>query len=408
MTGVMKEKFVFGEHIADMLDTGKHIILSLDDFEFLMGTDTGDKTGRRRVNNNAFNREGTGQEFESSIMFFIGFLNAFFAGIVVIFFDSVPDAVRFAPESDRSGVNRAVVTGKDITGKRIGKNMNDMLFLIKHRIDNAFGDCPFSENESVIEYTCIHALIAFFDFRGKRGVVVHSEMEIESIFGIFFQNPFLIEPMVRVFGVAVKPELRTGERASCNSLFHKRTGHKNDFIKEDTAERHALNHRSRAFIFAAEEIKAVSNSDSCNIKIMFAEGFFDMKAGILKEKDERTDEVAFSRCDSFAADCKRSVLKMCHCPADETEGHGKCFAASDSPVTDNGIKMTVIRQSPPLESESLFLGESIKQQGHQLRNRKVLSEGFQKFCRSDWRGHIRRVFREPFVCRRTGLPRRRL
>ena len=368
MTGFMKEDFILCEHITDMADTGNDIVLSSDDFEFLVGTDTGDEAGGGRVNNNGINRELSCEEFKSSIMFFVSALDAFAAGIVVIFFQPVPDAVPFCPEADRSGVNRAVIAGDDISGEMGGHILlrDDMAVFVEHGIDNTFGNSPFAEDESVIEDTGIHTAVAFLNGFGKRGVIIHSEMEIEGVFLFFFENPFLIEPVIRIFGITVKPEFRIRDGASGRSLFDKGTGHENDFIKENAAEGHTLNHRCRAFILTAEQIESVCFADSGNIEIVFALELLDMKAGILKDIIKRPDEVTFDRSDSFSADSEGSIPEVSHRPADKSEGHREGFAASDRAVTDNSIMMMIIGESPPLEGEALFWRKGIKNHPHHL------------------------------------------
>ena len=137
------------------------------------------------------------------------------------------------------------------------------------------------------------------------------------MFLFFFKNPFLIEPMIGIFRITVEPEFCVRDGASGSCLFDEGTWHEDDFIKEDTAEGHALNHGSGAFILTAEKVEAVCFADGSNIEIVLALELLDMKAGILKDIIKRADKVSFDRSDSFTADSERSILEACHSPADE-------------------------------------------------------------------------------------------
>ena len=111
---------------------------------------------------------------------------------------------------------------------------------VKHGVDKALGLYPQAENISTIKNAGVHSLISGLDLRGKAQIVVHREVQIQDVPLSRFLDPFHIEPVTGVFGVAVEPELRTGHAATGHSLFHEGTGHKGHLVKQHARKRDAL------------------------------------------------------------------------------------------------------------------------------------------------------------------------
>ena len=162
-------------------------------------------------------------------------------------------------------------------------------------------------------------------------------MDIADIFFFGFLYPFTVKPVLRIFRIAVEPEFRVFKGTSCDSLFDERAGHKNDFIKEYAAERHALNESGRAFITPAKEIESIFGVIKGNLKEIGRNFFTDIKADILQGMEQRHSDISFNGLDGFTADGKRCIFETEHSPGNKGYAHTEGFAASDGTVTDNAV-----------------------------------------------------------------------
>ena len=82
-------------------------------------------------------------------------------------------------------------------------------------------------------------------------------MQVEHIALRRFTNPLFIKPVTRGLGVAVKPELRPGDRTTRHSLLYEGAGHKRDLVKEDSCQSNALNKGVAGFVPASEEVVGI-------------------------------------------------------------------------------------------------------------------------------------------------------
>ena len=100
----------------------------------------------------------------------------------------------------------------------------------KERVDKSLRRDPFAQNEAVIERAAVKALVSALYRGGERRIVVHGEVEIQTVFLSALFYPLLVEPVQRRVGVAVEPQFRAVERAPRESLFNKRPRHQGDLV----------------------------------------------------------------------------------------------------------------------------------------------------------------------------------
>ena len=67
------------------------------------------------------------------------------------------------------------------------------------------------------------------------------------------EDPLLIEPMLLIFWITVKPKAASLDTAPCNGLFDEGARHQSGLIQQDAREGTALNKRRAGLISAAEE-----------------------------------------------------------------------------------------------------------------------------------------------------------
>ena len=139
-------------------------------------------------------------------------------------------------------VDGAVVHGHIVAVPWIERRdlWNDMRRAVEHGVDKALGLYPQTKDITPVENAGVHSLISGLDFRRKTQVVVHREMKIQDVPLSRFLDPFHIEPVTGVFGVAVEPELRTGHAATSHSLLHERARHEGHFVEQHARKRDAL------------------------------------------------------------------------------------------------------------------------------------------------------------------------
>ena len=161
--------------------------------------------------------------------------------------------------------------------------------------------------------------------------------------------------MIRVFGIAVEPVLCTFERAPCKRLLHKGAGHKCHLVKKNAAQGHTLYQCRRAFIAPAEQIETVFHVALSDFKVIAADFFLHCKTERFEDWQQRRNNIAPQRCNSFAAHCKRGVVVAVQRPADKGNGHTKCFAGAHRAVADNTAFVLVSTAlAPPVKRGELL------------------------------------------------------
>ena len=102
---------------------------------------------------------------------------------IVIFPDAVPNAINaLIPQQKDCSILRTIVT-TDIPVPVYelwsdSLDIPDMLFLLKHVIDNTFRHGPQAFDIALIEHARIHRTVSGFDSLRQAQIVVHGEMEI--------------------------------------------------------------------------------------------------------------------------------------------------------------------------------------------------------------------------------------
>ena len=195
-----------------------------------------------------------------------------------------------------------------------------MIVLIKHCIYQAFCDGPETTDIPVVEHARVHTLVSGFDFLVKAEVVVHRKMQVEHIALRRFTNPLFIKPMTRRLGVAVKPELRPGNRAARHSLLYEGAGHKSDLIEEDSCQSNALNKGVAGFVPTSEEvvgIRAIADSDD---HFILAAALSNLEH-TLKPCGNMYDNITPERFNRAAADSEVLFIKARHAPHDKADSH---------------------------------------------------------------------------------------
>ena len=162
-------------------------------------------------------------------------------------------------------------------------------------------------------------------------------MQVIQIFLFRFPDPLPTEPVLRIFGIAVEPELGMFLRASCQRLLHKRSRHQRRLVKHHAPERHTLNERRRPLVLSAKEIKGIFSVVGDHTKDVCRQFFFHRKAQLPEHMDQRSCDISLNGTYRFSADGKIPVIERKHCPRNKGHAHTKCFAASDSAVTDDPV-----------------------------------------------------------------------
>ena len=254
-----------------------------------------------------------------------------------------------------------------------------MSFGAEHRIYKAVRRNPFSLYESFIKSAGIKIFIAADHLRRKRGIILHSKMEIKHILLLFFQNPLVIKPVKRVLGIAVEPIFGILKRAPRKRLFNKGAGHKRRLVKHNASQGHTLNQRGRRFITPAEKVKAVAPSAPFYLYKVAAELVTAGKAKGGKNGNQRRYNIAPERRYRFAADCERSFIEAVKCPADKGNAHTKRFSRAHSAVTYYSVFISGgTALAPPRKNGKLFRRKRVKAIRHNHR-----------------RGCLRRFWRPP-------------
>ena len=195
-----------------------------------------------------------------------------------------------------------------------------MIVLIKHCIYQALRDGPETTDIPVVEHAGIHTLVSGFDFLIEAEVVVHRKMQVEHIALCCFTNPLFIKPVARRLGVAVKPELRPGDRTTRHSLLYEGARHKGDLIEEDSRQSNALNKGVAGFVSASEEvvgIRAIADSDD---HFILAAALSNLEH-TLKPCGNMYDNVTPKRFNRAAADSEVLFIEARHAPHDKADSH---------------------------------------------------------------------------------------
>ena len=123
---------------------------------------------------------------------------------------------------------------------------------VKHVVDDTLGHYPQAENIPLIKHAGIHGFIALFGFFAQTWVVVHREMDVQRFLFLGLKYPLFAEPMLRVLGVAVEPELSPINAASCKGLLNERPRHERNLVEHDARECNALYQHIARFVAPTE------------------------------------------------------------------------------------------------------------------------------------------------------------
>ena len=171
-------------------------------------------------------------------------------------------------------------------------------------------------------------------------------------------NPLFIKPVARRLGVAVKPELRPGDRAARHSLLYEGARHKGDLIEEDSRQSNALNKGVAGFVSASEEvvgIRAIAASDN---HFILAAALGNLEH-TLKPCGNMYDNVTPKRFNRAAADSEVLFIEAAHAPQDKAVRHGNGLAGTDGAVTDDAVSILMFRFRPPEEGRILPRTEAL-------------------------------------------------
>lgn len=248
--------FALFESDTDLTDSVEDMVLGGDGFEGRSFLDEGTEAGGGGVDDDAQDIFIPSEVEQGLEMLVIGTLDAAGFGVIIILIDAVPDVMETAPQAEGGGIDGAVVTGNDIGIEGAAWDIAEGIGG-QEGINEVLGGGPLAEDETLIEGAGIEGFVAFADFRGEGGVIVHREMEIEEIFGFCGEDPVLVEPMGGGIGVTVKPEQGKVEGASGDGLFDEGAGHEGDLIEEDAGEGNPLDEGSGGLVFSAEEEETV-------------------------------------------------------------------------------------------------------------------------------------------------------
>ena len=212
------------------------------------------KAGGGRIDDNAFDFPISRQAEQIVGIFLIGFLASGLFGIVVEFSGPDPSLSEFTPESEGSGVHGTVIHRDSPSGELVfRRRVNGTGSGVKEIVNEALGGAPLTEDEAAVKGTGIRAFIAFSDLWGQGRVIFHREMEMQCAAFSGLEDPLLIEPMLLIFRITVKPKAASLDAAPCNGLFDEGARHQSGLIQQDAREGTALNKRRAGLISAAEE-----------------------------------------------------------------------------------------------------------------------------------------------------------
>ena len=170
--------------------------------------------------------------------------------------------------------------------------------------------------------------------------------------------------MLRVFRVAVEPELGTGDRASGQRLLHKAAGHERYLVQKHPGQRDALNEHVRTFVLAAEQVHHVHLAAALHRKNVAAAVVGDLELLLqVPDRQKRLNDVAFHRTHALSAKCKGAMVEFCHHPEHKGQGHDGGLAGTNRTVADQGIVVAFIRKGQDLFllwGEAHFLNSSFK------------------------------------------------
>ena len=230
-----------------------------------------------------------------------------------------------------------------------------MPFRWKHRINKTLSRDPFSLNKSLIKSARIKTFISFFNAFRQRGIVVHSEMDIQNIFFFGFFYPFHIKPMIRMLRIAVEKVFWIFKRAPCNRLFNKTSRHKRNLVEHNATQSHTLNEWCTWFISAAEKIITVSHIASWNRNHIPANPVINAETKFFKRRQKRSNNISPKWRNCFPANGKRSIAKSIKGPTNKRYTHTKRFAWPYGAVTDYSVFIfNVTAIAPPIQNGKLL------------------------------------------------------
>lgn len=166
-----------------------------------------------------------------------------------------------------------------------------------------------------------------------------------------FQDPLLIEPMLLIFWITVKPESAAPHAAPGDGLFDERARHQCRLIQQDACEGTALNQSGAGLISAAEEEEGVGMAVKANAERVIGPAFSDGHAEFCEVREEFGQKVSANGGNSFPTDTELTAIKIPFGPEEEGEPHRKGLPTAHGAVADNGIKAVGI---PPGKDPGLF------------------------------------------------------
>ena len=145
-----KPEFPLFEQASDQPDAISDAIFGGDDKKPSMPADTGDKAGGRRVDDHRLNFPRTGKRLQCLIIFLIGHLAPFPAGVIVELVQPIPNPIPLPPQPHGSGVDGAIIAGEEepAAGRRLIEQMHRR---IKHWVNRPLRSDPFPQHKPLVE-----------------------------------------------------------------------------------------------------------------------------------------------------------------------------------------------------------------------------------------------------------------
>ena len=174
-------------------------------------------------------------------------------------------------------------------------------------------------------------------------------------------DPFAVKPVLRPLGIAVEPQPASRDGASRAGLLDEGARHQHHLVHQNSRERDALDQPRRAFVSAAEHIKAVFAAREAHPQQMFRIALRDLHPEHFEPRRQLLQNVPPQASHRLAAQPELPPVKAAHRPQEKAQSHAERLSRPHRAVADDRLAVSVrAARHPPRHSPQLLGGKPVK------------------------------------------------